>query len=184
MPKVRGAMFLSTLIAVRATRGSEAEAAARGALPPALADALRQGRIARDDWYPVSDVAAMHTAIDSVFGGGEEYAEELGRAATEHDLVGFLGFILSVTSPQLLVRYGDLALRAYFQGVRFETTMLRANHYRLESHGMVGANRLMHATFSAGTCLLLGRTGARNARISRREMTSAGDCLTEFSWDE
>ena len=107
------------------------------------------------------------------------------RSGTGQDAnIGFLGFILSVTSPQLLVRYGDLALRAYFQGVRFETTMLGANHYRLESHGMVGANRLMHATFSAGTCLLLGRTGARNARISRREMTSAGDCLTEFSWDE
>lgn len=173
----RGAMFHSLLVAVRSTRGSEAEARIRRSLPPSLAEATREG------WYPIADLAAVHTLIDESFGGGEECAEKLGRAATEHDLSGLLGFILSITSPHMLVRYCDIALRIFFRDIGFETTKLAANQFRLEMKG-IGANRLMHAAFASGTCLLLQRTGARDPRVSRFEIKNDVDCILEFSWEE
>lgn len=174
----RGAMFHSLLVAVRSTRGSEAEALIRRALPPGLAETTREG------WYPISELAAVHKLIDETFTGGEEYAEQLGRAATEHDLSGLLGFILSITSPHMLVRYSDIALRIFFRDIGFESTKLSNTHFRLEMKGMVGANRLMQASFGSGTCLLLQRTGARNPRVSRFDTPTDALCIFEFTWDE
>ena len=171
-------MFQSLLIAVRSTRGAEAEAQIRRVLPPSLVE------FSRESWYPIADFAAVHTEIDRAFGGGEEYAAQLGRAGAEHDLSGLLGFILSITSPNMLVRYCDLALRIFFRGVSFETTRLANNQFRMEIKGMAGANRLMHAAFGGGTCLLLQRTGAINPRVSLFEMPNDSLCILEFIWDE
>lgn len=169
-------MFHSLLVAVRSTRGSEAEDQIRRKLPPGLATTTREG------WYPIGNLTAVHALIDETFGGGEEYAAQLGRAATEHDLSGLLGFILSITSPHMLVRYCDIALRLFFRDIGFEVTKLAANQFRLEMKG-IGASRLVHAAFGSGSCLLLQRTGARDPRVSRIEVKDA-DCILEFSWDE
>jgi len=171
-------MFHSLLVAVRLTRGSEAEAQIRRALPPSLAHATHDG------WYSIADFAAVHALVDEAFGGGEEYAEQLGRAGAEHDLSGLLGFVLSITSPNMLVRYSDVALRIYFREVDFVTTKLSNTQFRLHIKGMTGATRLMHAAFGGGSCLLLQRTGARSPRVSHFEMTNDSDSIFEFTWDE
>lgn len=184
MPKIRGATFHSLLVAVRSTRGAEAEAKTRAALPPALLENLRSGKITQGGWYAIEDYAAMHVAIDELFHGGDEYAAELGRVSTEHDMSGVIGFMLSITSPQLLFRYASLVLAAYFRNVTFETTKLSSCSLRLETKGMTGGNRLMQAELGGGSCLLLQRTGVRNPRVLRLEMTSTCDGLLEFEWDE
>lgn len=179
--EIRGASVASFLEAVQKIRGPASEAALRAALPAALRERWERGAIARVGWYPLSDYAELHSASDRLFGGGTAFARLIGRTTAEIDTRGLIRYVLSITSPELLVRHAPLVFSSYVRGGEVHTDSLGPKHYRIRFR-MEGASPLIFADFEGGAAYLIERTGGHDVVTTSDPTVDPGVHAFEVRW--
>lgn len=163
--ELKGTAFPAFFTALRTLRGKDAEQRVIAELPDALRQLLQRNAIARVGWYPLRDYAAVHATTARVLGTDETFARQIGIESTKHDITGVLRFVLSMTSPDLLVRHSNLVFSSYFRGPTFSIDELGPHRYRITFEGTEGLTRLVAFDIAAGTQFLLENTGAQGVEV-------------------
>jgi hypothetical protein len=164
---MKGISFFSMLAAIEELDGADAKARVVEALADPLGTAYRSGAITRVGWIPLAQYSLLHEAIQIALGGGERRARELGRRSTEIDTRGILRFVLSLTTPALLVRHADRVFGSYIRGGTISTRELGPGEYELTFSNMQDASRYVFAEWEGGIGYLLERSGAEDVSVKR-----------------
>lgn len=177
---MRGALFLSFFDVLEEMRDAQTAARVKGALPAALRERIERGGVTRIGWYPLSDFASLHAACDAVIGGGEAFAFEVGQVGLDRDLRGFLRFILSITSPELLTRYSDKILTTYLRGASGAVEERGRGHSTVRFEGLEEATPLVCAGWAGGIHRMLEHCGAKDVHVDWR--LRGGEMTLESRW--
>lgn len=95
-------------------RGDATVRAVFAELPPPLADALRAGRLAPEDWYPIARYRELLSAIVAVAGEGRTLIHAIGVDCAVRDLSGTYRFFARLLRPQTLFSGGMRLFRSYY----------------------------------------------------------------------
>jgi hypothetical protein len=181
---VKGVAFHTFFQALTELRGRHATDLTRAALPPALEERLRLGGIARVGQYPLDSYSELHAAAQRALSGGESLARAIGRTAADIDTRGLLRFVLGLTSTDLLMRHAGKVWSSFVRGSRVSVRQAEARHYVVDFEGLEGASELLFAELEGSIERLVERTGARQARVTRKVDPSGSSARYFVAWGE
>lgn len=170
--EMKGVAFHSMIAAVGELDGEDAKARVVAALPEPIGTSFRSGALTRVGWYPLEHYGLVHDAIQSVLGGGEGRARDLGRKSTEIDTRGLLRYVLALTTPGLLVRHANRVFGSYIRGGTVIAVQREAGIYDVTFTNMSGASRWILAEWEGGITYLLEVAGAKSASVRRVSASS------------
>ena len=162
--EAKGVIFLSMLEAIAEVDGQEARKRVVAAVQGPLAEALRSGALTRVGWYPIAWYGDLHTAMQKELRGGDEKVRLLGRRSTEIDTRGLLRYVLALSTPSLLFRYGAKIFGSYLRGGEVASEHLERKA-ELRFSNMSEAPDLMFVEWQGGISSLLEHAGAREVVV-------------------
>jgi hypothetical protein len=175
-PRVKGITFRGLVGSIRRTLGEPTLERVLARLPPELAKTIRsQDGYISNVWYPLADYRALHAAVRSVTGKGPELARELSRQATLDDFRGFYRVLLSVLSPEFLLRRSPLLFSRFFDTGKMEVTRAETGRADAYFSGCVGFDRNIWEDAIGGCVAVLELCGAKDVQIRVDDGGEDGD---------
>lgn len=173
--EMKGVAFHTMIAAVGELDGEDAKARVLEALPEPVGTSFRSGALTRVGWYPLEHYGLVHDAIQSVLGGGERRARDLGRKSTEIDTRGLLRYVLALTTPSLLIRHANRVFGSYIRGGTVIAKQRDVGIFDVTFTNMGGASRWILAEWEGGICHLLEVAGAKTTSVRRVAATADAD---------
>ncbi len=181
--ELRGAAFHSFLDALREVRGEATRERVIEALPAGFRERIRSGAIVGIGWYPLSDYALFYDALDEVTSGSDALAKTLGAATAERDTRGFLRYVLSLSTPEFLLRHADRVILSYLRGVTSRLEEVSPGRASLVLEHFVGSNARIHAEWAGGIEFVLSRCGAKSPRVAWESSADFETVTYRAGWD-
>lgn len=136
-------------------------------------------------WYPIELPNQMIAAAVATLPEVASLPEKLGKEAMARDLRGIYGYVASILSPDLCVRYTPRLIQTFNRGIRLEAERIGPGHARLHFLNTAEINEYLFRTMVGGTAAIFERVGARDLEVSIIEGGKLGDPATTFElrWD-
>lgn len=136
-------------------------------------------------WYPIELANQMIVASVKTLPHVPDLPEELGKEAMSRDLRGIYGYIASILSPEICLRYTPRLIQTFNKGLKLEAEKLGPGRARLHFSHSAEINEPLFRTMTGGTAAIFERVGARNLEVRIVEGGKLGDpeTMIDLRWD-
>lgn len=162
--RVKGLAFHSVLRAMAQMRGDEFVRRVRAAIPGEGGDAVRDGVVVANGWYPTAWYRAFYgTAVE--LSGETDFARECGRVSVQYDVTIVHKLLFRVLSPETLTRQGAKLFKMYFDPAELDIVPKESKLFHLRFHGCLGFDRNLWMDQWGGTEELVRYCGGAGSRL-------------------
>lgn len=153
------------------------------AMSPALASAVAESQFMSIGWYPISQYAELHAAVDSTLHGGATLARKLSFDATTSDFGSVHRLIASMLKIETVFGQAHRLMGLYFKGGEIEFLELERGRARIRFARWHGFSRLVWEDLTGAMEAILTVAGAKDIRVRSTSASQASDAMDfELRW--
>lgn len=178
---IKGQMLRQYLDTLRAIYGEEAYLEILHTFESIeFRDLLLRETLLASAWYPIELANQILVASVKTLPAIHDLPELVGKEAMARDLRGIYGYVASILSPDLCLRYTPRLIQTFNRGIRLEGERIGPGHARLHFTNTAEINELLFRAMKGGTTAVFERVGARELEIHIIEGGKLGDPATVF----
>jgi hypothetical protein len=162
--RVKGLAFHSILRAMTETRGAAFTERVRQRVAGEAGDAIRDGVVVANGWYPTSWYRALYAAAVEE-SGDPQFAQECGRVSVRYDVTIVHRLLFRVLSPETLVRQGARLFKMYFSPAELDVIPKGDKLFIIRCHECAGFDRNLWLDQLGGTEELVRYCGGEGAKL-------------------
>lgn len=184
--KGKGIGFKGLLKSLEELKGADARQRCVAACPKELREAIEYGHLVSGGWYPLSWIADLHAAIAKTLGTGPDFARELSRHATSHDLKTIYNMASVFFSTETLMKQSVRMMRLYFDGATSELLEMDKGRARVRFTGFGGYDHRCWQDLIGGTWAGLECAKAKDIQVVIHDGGKDGDDFMDasFTWKD
>jgi len=160
---IKGLAFNSVVSAVRSLKGEAGVEDVLAAVPPGIAQRLRQREFLVAGWYPVASYCQLLVGVRQL--GGEAFLREIGAASMRADLTSIHRLVLKLLSPSTLMSISQRMFPRYFTMGKIELVSKEDRYLRARYSECQGWSREMWVEQFAGAETFLQLAGAKAVSV-------------------